>query len=189
MAIGNSQSDWGAVSKGLHWLIVLLVAGLVGIGWVMTDRLDAEGPTPAVFELFALHKSLGVTVFGLMVLRLGWRLANPTPKLPGHMLPWERAAAIATHWALYALLLGMPLSGYVINAAAKFPLHVFGLFEVPRLIDASEEMGDIAGDMHGLAAWVLVALVAVHAGAALRHHFFKGDDILVRMIPFLRSRG
>lgn len=188
MAIGNSEKDWGAVSKGLHWLIVALVAGLIAVGWIMTDMREAQGPSPELFELFALHKSLGVTVFVLMILRLCWRLMNPTPALPAHMLAWERMAAIATHWALYALLLGLPLSGYVINAAAKFPLHVFGLFTVPRVIDASERMGEIAGEMHELAAWILVALVAVHAGAALRHHFLKGDDILVRMIPFLRAR-
>jgi cytochrome b561 len=188
MAIGNSEKDWGVVSKALHWLIALMVAGLVGVGWYMTDLRESTGPSPQVFELYALHKSVGVTVFLLMIARLLWRLANPTPRLPAHMAGWERTAAIGTHWALYALLLGMPISGYVVNAAARFPLNVFDLFTVPRIIDPSPDMGELAATMHGLAGWVLVGMVAVHAGAALRHHFLKGDDILVRMLPFGSAR-
>lgn len=179
MRLRNSDETWGLVAQLLHWLIAVLIVVMASLGWYMTT-LDIS---PTMFELYALHKSIGVTVFTLVILRLAWRLSNPTPALPGHMPPAERWLAHASHGLLYLILFAMPVSGYVINSAADFPLNIFGLFTIPNVIPESEPIKEAAEGVHETLIWVLVAVLVLHVAGALKHHFVDRDDVLRRMLP------
>ena len=179
MQIRNSSSRWGAGAQLLHWLMALGIATAMGLGWVMVNL-----PMGALkFQLYAVHKSLGITLLALVMLRLLWRWLNTTPPLPGQLPRHERWLAHGAHRALYALMLLMPLSGYVINSAANFPLNVFGLVQIPNLTPESEALGEWASRIHLALFWGFVLVLAGHIGGALRHHFILRDDILRRMLP------
>ncbi|MGH8032534.1 MAG: cytochrome b [Luteimonas sp.] len=180
MTLKNTHDRWGAVSQTFHWLIVLLIAGLAIVGLVMGDLPK----TPRWFWVYTLHKSTGITVLVLLVLRLGWRLyagaPDPVPATPS----WQRRVATLTHWALYALVLAIPLSGWLYDSASGLrPFKYFGLFTMPKLVAPDESTRDAALGVHQWGFWILLALVAMHAGAAFYHHLFKNDATLVRMLP------
>lgn len=185
MPTRNSNDRWGSVSIGLHWLSFLLVAGLGTIGLIMTDL-----PTsPFKIEVYALHKSFGLTVLALSLLRVVWRLVAGAPRpVPGSPA-WQNAIATITHGAMYFLLLVIPLSGWLFNSAAGFPLKWFGLFSVPRLSTYDPGLKAFARDMHETLFYVLAALVLVHAAAALYHHYRLHDRVLLRMWPWPKSPG
>ncbi len=176
---------FGAVAMAFHWLTVALILAMVPIAWVMTDL--PMGPDK--FELYGLHKSLGITVLGLTVLRLAWRLADPPPPWPPEMPRWERWAARGSHVALYVVLFAMPIIGWVGSSAVNFPVTWFGLVTLPRLVDPDPALGDAAEQAHAVLSYVVFALVAVHVAAALRHHVMLRDDVLTRMLPFTGRRG
>jgi len=163
----------------LHWLMAAGIATSMVLGWVMVNL----PPGAAQFQLYSLHKSLGITLLALVALRLLWRWINVTPPLPESLPRHERWLARAGHRGLYALMLLMPLSGYVINSAANFPLNVFGLFQIPNLTPASESLGEVASLLHLTFFWGFVAVLTAHIGGALRHHFVLRDNILRRMLP------
>ena len=183
MTLRNTRERWGAVSQSFHWLIVLLILALAIVGLVM-DELPR---TPKYFWVYTAHKSMGITVLALMLARLGWRLYAGAPAPVAGTPGWQAAIAGITHWLLYALALAMPLSGWLYDSASGLrPFRFFGQFAVPKLVAPNEWLADLARDAHGLLFWVLVVLVAAHAGAALYHHLFQRDDTLLRMLP---SRG
>ena len=175
----SRSSRYGAVAQGAHWLVVLLVAALFGIAWYMTDLPLG----PEKIETYNLHKSIGVLVLAIMLLRLLWRRISPPPPLPADMAAWERRAAQASHALLYALLLIQPVIGIVHAWSANFPVVVFGLFTLPRLTGPSEALKTILEAAHHWVGWALLALIALHVAAALRHHFVLRDDVLRRMLP------
>jgi cytochrome b561 len=179
----NTRDRWGAVAQSFHWLIAVLILGTMVLGWVMVYW--PVGPTQ--FSLYALHKSIGLTVFALVVLRLGWRLASTAPELPAQMPHWERRAAHGAHVLLYLLIIAMPVSGYLINAGAGFPLTWFGLVRIPSPSEGSEWLESVASAVHLTLFWTLLAVLALHVFGALRHHFVLKDDVLSRMLP-RRSR-
>ena len=150
MSPGNIER-WGAVSQILHWTIVLLVLGLAIVGLTM-DELPR---TPKYFWVYTAHKSIGLTVLALMALRLGWRLyAGAPPPVPGTPR-WQAVVASLTHWALYALLFAMPLSGWLYDSASGLrPLRWFGLAEVPKLSPPNESIAEWSHDAHELLFWV-----------------------------------
>lgn len=179
MRLRNTDERWGAVAQLLHWVIAVLIVIMAALGWYMTT-LDIS---PTMFELYALHKSIGITILTLVILRLAWRLSNNTPSLPEHMHPAERWLAHASHALLYLILFAMPISGYVINSAADFPLSVYGLFTIPNVIPESEPVKEAAEAVHETLIWVLIGIVALHVAGALKHHFMDRDDVLRRMLP------
>ena len=176
----RNHERWGPVSQALHWAIALLVVVMAIIGLT----LDELPRSPEWFWVYDLHKSIGLLVLVLVVVRLGWRLyAGAPPPVPG--LPRvQRIAAGATHGLLYALVLAMPLSGWLYDSASGLrPLEWFGQFAVPKLVGPDE---DLAGDLHDLHEGlftVLVVVVLAHVAAALWHHLFRGDATLARMLP------
>ena len=179
MQLRNTRSDWGMVSMLLHWLIVLLVLAAV----VLAQVMDELPRSVARLQVYAVHKSIGITVLALMLVRLAWRFAGPRPlSLPG-TARWQAAVAELTHWALYAALIAMPLSGWLYNSASNFPLQWFGLFNLPPISGRSAELKDFAHDLHENLYLVIVVLVALHAGAAFWHHFVRRDATLDRMLP------
>ncbi|AER57309.1 Putative cytochrome B561 [Pseudoxanthomonas spadix BD-a59] len=171
---------WGAVSQALHWLIVLMIFGLAVVGLT----LDELPRTPSYFWVYTAHKSMGITVLALVLVRLAWRLyagaPRPVPGTPG----WQHATAVVTHVLLYAVMFAMPLSGWLYDSASGLrPFKLFGLLEMPKLVAPDEAIAATAHEIHEWGLYVLIVLVMVHAGAALYHHLFLGDATLARMLP------
>ena len=187
----NGDEGWGLPARLLHWSMAVLILGLLAVGWYM---VNVVGTSDLVlrFRLTQWHKSFGAVVFGLAVLRVLWRLANPTPAEPAGAA-WEHAAARGAHLALYVLMLALPLSGWLmasaspLNDAGAFPFQiknmVFGLFELPDPFDpGSEALEKTFKAVHLWSAVAMAALLAAHAGAALVHHLVRRDRVLLRMV-------
>ncbi|WDS37652.1 cytochrome b [Pseudoxanthomonas sp.] len=171
---------WGAVSQSLHWLIVLLIFVLAVVGLTMGELPK----TPKYFWVYTAHKSVGITVLVLVVARLAWRLyagaPRPVPDTPG----WQHTIASLTHLLLYGIMFAMPLSGWLYDSASGLrPFKFFGLFNMPKLVAPDEAIRAVAHGIHAWGLYVLIVLVAMHAGAAFYHHFFQGDATLARMLP------
>lgn len=179
MPVRNTDTAWGSVSIGLHWLVVLLVLVGATIGLVMDEMPNSV----AKIQVFALHKSLGLTVLALMLLRLAWRLVGGRPAALAGTARWQSATATITHWLLYAALVAMPLSGWLYNSASNFPLRWFGLVRVPPLSGRDPDLKEFAHEAHETIFWIIIALVLLHVGAALWHHLVRRDATLDRMLP------
>lgn len=175
----HAPRDWARPVQLLHWLGVLLIVAVAGIGLVM---VDLERGTDLRKLFYSLHKSLGITVLALAVLRIAVRVATRAPAPlagPG----WQLRAARASHLLLYALLCAVPLSGWLLNSVAGQPLPWFGLVELPALAAKSVELRKPVDTAHLVLFWTLAALVCMHAAAAAHHHWLRGDDTLRRMWP------
>lgn len=186
MQILNTTMRWGAVSKAFHWIIVVLILVQFTLG-----RIAHELPpfSPDKFNVLKYHKSIGLTILALVVLRLIWRVLNPAvPLLPTTLKPYERVLAKFTHAALYVVLFAQPISGWLLTSASNFPIRWFGLFRVPDLIGPNKELAHELEDLHETLAWTLALLAVLHIAAALKHHFWLKDDVLTRMTPFMDSR-
>jgi cytochrome b561 len=175
----NTSERWGAVAILLHWLLAVLVIGLMTLGWVAVT----EESRLAQYSLFKWHKSFGMLVLALVLLRLLWRLFNPTPALPMHVARWERWAARTTHWLLYGVMIAMPLSGWIMNAAADFPFKIFGVVPLPDIVAPNEALEETTKAVHLALFWILAVALTLHIGAALKHHFVDRDSVLLRMLP------
>jgi cytochrome b561 len=173
---GHRPARYGAVAIALHWLTAILVIGLAGVGFWMTDLK----PSPTKIEIYGWHKAFGLTVLALTVVRLAWRATHPPPPL---LLASRamRTLAHSVHGLLYLLLLAMPVTGWLMNSAAGFPLSWFGLFRVPPLIERNREAFEFWQDVHATLAIVLVGLIALHVAAALKHRFVDRDATLARI--------
>lgn len=182
MGLRNTTAGWGAVSQTFHWVIVALVATQVALA------LTAHDLPPGIekLALLARHKSVGITILLLAIARLAWRAANPVPDLPSALRPYERALARFTHFALYALLFAMPLTGWMMSSARGFPVSWFGLVQLPDLVPADRGLYDVFHETHEVLARVLGAIVLLHIAGALKHHFVLRDAVLRRMLPFQR---
>jgi cytochrome b561 len=178
-------ATWNGGVKFFHWVIALLILVQFALGWLAASwRLS-----PAKLDLFVWHKSIGVLVLALVLLRLAWRLAAPAaPALPAHMPAWERTAARASHVLLYGLMLALPLSGWVIQSTSGMPFRIFRQWPLPAIAAADKAASDLAAMVHFSLGMALAALLAVHVGAALRHHFVQRDEVLKRMLPAWRRR-
>jgi cytochrome b561 len=177
--IRNTDHSWGAPAVLLHWLVALLVFVQFGLGWAAVSwRMS-----PTKLDLFVWHKSIGMLVLLLVIGRLVWRALNVTPALPADTPPLERIAARLSHGLLYALLLLMPLTGWIINSAANVPFRIFWQVPLPALVAPDKALADAVARVH-LVLFVLLALLLIlHVGAALRHHFVKRNAVLTRMLP------
>lgn len=177
---------YSGVAMALHWSIALLViANLIGGHLIETFENAADPALQAIVTTIeGLHISFGATILALTVLRLCWRLAIPPPALPGYMTPLERWLARAVHIAFYLLLFILPLSGWAMLSTGRVPqaLSWFGLFSLPPLPLPSGTRG-LFHEGHDLLGWAMVALVALHIGAALKHRIFDRDDLVARMLP------
>jgi cytochrome b561 len=175
---------YGGVAQGLHWLVAALVVTMFGLGWYMSGLPLGQQK----FDLYQLHKSLGLTIFTLVLVRLAWRLRHPPPPLPAGLPAWERAAARVTHALFYLLLLVQPLIGFLQSNAANFPVVAWGILPLPALIGSDEALGETLILVHENVSRVLLGLIVLHVAAALRHHFLLKDDVLRRMLPTAASR-
>lgn len=180
----NTKDTYGLIAVTLHWLVVVVVLGMFGLGLWMVELTyydDWYRSAPAI------HKAVGVLLFLTMVLRLGWRWSNPRPAPLATHSRLERRIAGLAHALLYALLLVVMLSGYLISTADGRAIDVFGLFSVPAAITGLPNQADLAGDLHLVLAISLVSLAGLHALAALKHHVLDHDRTLLRMLG--RGRG
>ena len=182
MTLKNTHDRWGGVSQLLHWIVVALILAMAYLGLTMGDLPNG----PDKIKTYALHKSIGISILALVALRLLWRAYAGTP----HSVPgtprWQARIASLTHWAIYTLLLSIPLSGWVLNSAAGFPLQWFGLFNLPYIVGENHDLHELAEEAHEIMFWLLALLVAAHAGAAFYHHLFLRDATLMRMLPLSR---
>ncbi|WP_303719240.1 YceI family protein [Brevundimonas naejangsanensis] len=194
-------SRYSAVAISLHWLIAVAILSMIPMGWWMSDAIVEPDTQALAYRVFQIHKSIGFLILALTVLRIVWRLTHPVPSLPGAMKGWEQFAARATHAAFYALMLALPLTGWVYVSTGwavvtDTPLAVatswFGLFTIPHLpfIEHASETARratawMAMGAHSKLAWGAIVLVALHVGAALKHQFFERDGVLSQMIPVL----
>jgi len=182
----NTTSGYGRVAILFHWTMAVLIFGMLGLGLYMHNQPLTE---PRTFQLYQLHKSVGFVVLALAVLRLLWRLFNPSPKLPEGMHPLERIGAHLGHTGLYALLFALPVSGWLMVSASPWgiPTVLFNLLPVPHL-PVPEALGDqeqaeaLFKILHEYGAYLLIALIAVHVAAAFKHHLIARDDTLKRMV-------
>lgn len=181
MPLRNDATRYGAVAQVFHWL----VAALVLFQFPLAIYMDAfvEPFSQAQFLLFNLHKTIGVTVLLLLVLRLAWRQVSPPPPLPSSMPGWERRGAHASHFALYLLLFVQPIVGLLHGFASGFPTVLFFSFTLPSPIAADKELTSLFGAAHFFVGWSLLAVITLHVAAALRHHVLIKDDVLTRMLP------
>lgn len=175
----HGDASWGAAAKFLHWLVAALIFTQFALGWLAVGwRLS-----PTKLDLFAWHKSTGMLILALVLVRLLWRLASPTPALPAEVPPWERTAARASHALLYLAMIGMPLSGWIISSASGVPFRILWRIPLPAIVAPDKHVADLAALAHFSLWTVLVALLVLHIGAALRHHFVKRNNVLIRMLP------
>lgn len=167
------------MAQSLHWLIVLLVLCQFVVGIYGKDL-------PVGIErlkLLSFHKSVGITVFALVILRLLWRFYTPPPKLPPGMKPLERFGAHFSHVALYGLLLVLPILGWLTSNASNLTVRWFYLFNLPNLMGPDRDIARLTKNLHDLGAWCLLALVCLHIAAAFWHEFARHDGVLRRMLP------
>ena len=179
MPLKNTANEWGSISKALHWLVVALILAMAWIGLTMGDLPNG----PDKIATYALHKSIGLSILALAALRLLWRLQAGAPAPVAGTPRWQARIAGVTHVALYALLLAIPLSGWVVNSSAGFPLQWFGLFNLPAIAGKDQGLHALAEQVHEWLFWTLVLVAVAHAAAALHHHLFLRDDTLARMLP------
>src|SRR5688572_2197030 len=183
MSWKNPPDRWGAISQLLHWLMVLLIFGLGAVGLIMVELPRS----PRYFWVYDLHKSLGLTVLGLVLLRLVWRLYAGAPRPVPGTPHWQERIASITHWLLLTLVFAVPLSGWLFDSFSGLrPLRWFGLFAVPKLTAPDPQLSELLEEAHEWLFWALIALVAIHAGAALYHHLIQHDATLKRMLPARR---
>jgi cytochrome b561 len=173
----------------LHWLIAAAIITMLGIGLTM---MHAPISMATKFRLIQLHKSIGITILGLVILRVLWRLTHKPPPLPAEIPPLERTAAEGTHYLLYVFMIGLPLTGWamVSSSPINIPTMLYGVVRWPHMsfletLPNKAAVSGVFNAIHTYGAWTLIVVFGIHALAALRHHFLIHDDVLWRMLPLV----
>lgn len=175
----NAASGYTATAKLLHWLMAVLIFGLIGLGLYM----EGLPFSPDKLKFYSWHKWAGVTAFVLILARLAWNAFHRPPPLPATLPRAMRFAAHAGHATLYVLMVAIPLTGWLMSSAKGVPTVWFGVVPIPDLLAKDEALGDALEATHKYLNWLLIATLVAHIGAALKHHFIDRDDILTRMLP------
>lgn len=179
MRIKNTTTHYGLLNIGIHWVTAGLIAVLFPLGLIMVDL----GYYDAGYKTYPhLHKSLGLILLAVTVLRMLWVFVLSKPP---KALPQARVLALlskSVHHLLYLCLLVLLLSGYLISTADGRGIDVFNWFTVPAFFEPSKNQSDIAGDVHKFAAWSVIALIGLHVAGALKHHVINKDRTLWRIL-------
>jgi len=190
MPLANTEREWGALAKLFHWSVAALLAlQLLGGLYLSTLNLYRPEDLKAYVAVIATHKSLGLTVMFLVLLRFAWRLVNPRPALPATLTGFESRVARLSHGLLYVLLVALPLFGWMQSSAYRAKTTFWGLFTLPDIVPAAyarpgaRAVWQFAQTTHTVLAVLLTVLIVLHVFAALRHHFVKRDEVLARMLP------
>lgn len=173
------EADYGSMAKMLHWLILGLLVAQYGVAWTMPEIHRGTQPD----ELISLHLSIGILILCLIVLRTIWRFSHPLPLIADNVPDWQRLAAQIVHGILYLLLVAMPLMGWANASARGWRMVFFGFVPLPPILPTGSPLGREFGDLHVLASYALLAFVGLHTAAALYHHFWLRDRVLLRMLP------
>jgi|SRR5688572_20185352 cytochrome b561 len=168
-----------------HWLIFLLIA----CGFSLALYMQGLPLSPQKLKYISWHKWIGVTIFALALARLGWRLMRPPPPLPASIPAWQRSVAGATHILLYLLVIVIPISGWLMSSALGVPTVYLGILQLPSPLARDKELGELLKSAHAFLNYTMLALVIMHVAAALKHHVMDRDDVLARMLPFLKRQG
>lgn len=175
----NTEFSFGWIAIIMHWLVATTVVGLFILGYWMVDLSYYDAWYQAAPDL---HRSIGLCLLVVMVIRLVWRLCNPHPRPEPGLKRWEIRISAIVHLLLYLLIFTTIIAGYLISTANGRGIEIFGWFTVPAIFPAVEGMEDIAGDFHEYLAYALMALAFIHMAGALKHHFVDKDRTLRRMI-------
>jgi cytochrome b561 len=181
MPLRNTTEDYGSLAKFLHWTIVILIV----VQYVLAETADELPDGLEKLQVLTRHKSFGMLILGLAIVRIAWKLMNrgrPAPVGEGRM----KKAAAAGHGLLYLLLLVMPLSGWAMSSAANYPVTFFGWFQFPALVAENHDLHEVLEDVHETLFYTLLVVAIGHIVAALYHHFILKDDVLKRMSPLGR---
>lgn len=176
MLLKNTSDRFGFIAIFLHWLMALMIIGLLVLGLYMV-RLPVSLEK---LKFYGWHKEFGLLILALVIVRFSWRLMNITPNLNLPLL--EKMAARTVHWAFYGFMIAMPITGWMMTSAAGLPPSFFGLFVLPNLVSPNEELRQLLQEIHKCLAYGLIAAIVLHICAALKHHFIDKDDILKRML-------
>jgi cytochrome b561 len=177
-AINEPPVNYTPTARLLHWLTAALVVTMIVVGIVMTNMGD--GPTKDF--LYHLHRSVGLVVLVVVLVRLVYRLTHPVPPLPADFPDILKLAARANHWAFYVLLIIQPLIGWIATSAYRAPIRFFWLFEVPPIWPENRALSEQLFAVHAVIGVTLAVLIAIHVAAALYHHFIRRDEVLLRMV-------
>lgn len=175
--IAPAAAGYTRTAVSLHWLIAGLIISAFALGWVMTELAIS----PLKVKMFNWHKWVGMTILGLAAIRTLWRLTHPAPPLLP-MPAWQHVSAHALHGVLYLLMFALPLSGWAYSNATGYPIVYLGLWRLPDLVAKNKELAAQLVELHEILGWLLVAVLAVHVLAALKHHVIDKDDTLRRML-------
>lgn len=181
--IKNTEVSYGSLAKLLHWLMAVLILALLVVGMIMTDMEKGADK----YFIYGIHKATGILILFLLSIRIFWRFLNVQPFYPDNMPLSQKFAAHMLHFALYAFMLFIPLSGWLMSSAAGYGVSFYGLFDLPFIFSKDQKMAELFNDLHEAFANILIGLLVVHIGAALFHHFVKKDNILRRMLPDCKS--
>jgi Cytochrome B561 len=179
----HATTGYTRTAIGLHWLVAVAIVGIFSLGLYMHEL----PLSPDKLKLYSWHKWAGVSIFLLVLLRIVWRLSHRPPAPPAGMPAWQRQAAEGVHLLLYALMLAVPISGWLMSSAKGVPTVWFGVLPLPDLLEKNKELGDLLAAVHKTLNLGMAGLVLVHAGAALKHHLIDRDEVLVRMLPLLKN--
>ena len=179
----NSQSEWGGVSKLFHWTMAALIIGSSILVLHINDSTWWFKSSPEIFIAYlSYHKAIGIIALVLVAGRILWRRRNPVP-VTAPLTPFEHKASTWTHRGLYTLMVAVPLLGWLSSSSFGRGVDMFGLFNVPPIWPEDKVMINVFYWSHFVLAWMLLIIIAVHAGAALYHHFKKRDAVLRSMLP------
>ena len=178
MGARNSEHSFGWVTRALHWVTAVLVLAALPLGvWISEMEISLTA-----IKYFGIHKTLGISVLCLIVLRAIWHRMNPPPAPLSHGVVWQDRLAVAVHRAFYVLLFAMPLSGWIASSATGIDTVIFNRWTLPRIAPVSEVWEAVGFAAHGLIGKVLILVVALHMGGALYRAFVKRDGTLRRMV-------
>jgi cytochrome b561 len=177
-----SDAVYHPISRGFHWLIGLSMIAMLALGVYMTDLPSSPGK----FALYGFHKSIGMILLGLVILRIIWRQISPPPAALASHAPWEKRLAGLVHILLYGGMILMPVSGYGLSTAAGYPVSIFGWVRVPALFEKDVMLIGYFRSLHEFGGYTIMAAVMLHITGALKHHFYDRDTTLKRMLPFLK---
>jgi cytochrome b561 len=179
MQIKNSAEKFGLMTRLLHWIIGLAIIFLIWLGWYMVDLTYYD---KWYNGSLTWHKSLGLIVLGLALIKIGWQIYSPTPGPAATLKPWEKTGARIMHVILTFMMVLIPATGYLISTSDGKAVDVFGWFSVPALVGKNTEVRDLAINLHFYLAYGTALLLAGHIGAALKHQFINKDGTLTRML-------
>lgn len=177
--IKNTSDSYGSIAKSFHWIVGLMMIGLIIAGLIMT-RMEAGA---LKWDIYGLHKATGILVLALVFMRAIWRARNVQPDSHPNHQKWEKHLAHSAHIGLYIMMIGMPLTGWAMSSAGGHPISLYGLFTVPPLLDKTPDLAKIFNLVHEYMGYAMIAIILLHIAGALKHHVIDKDSTLRRMLP------